>query len=92
MRGGEGIIGIATLLAGHGTVNGEEGGRPGFVGALNMCHSAEDDLLRQLDDKLPISLLQCRSKDESGPNTPCAARLLMCLLARKGHLPYNTGS
>lgn len=37
---------------------------PGFVGTLNMCLSAVDDLLRHQDDKPTIGLLLCRSRNK----------------------------
>lgn len=36
---------------------------PSFLGKLNLCLSAVDDLLRHPDDKPTIGLLLCRSKD-----------------------------
>jgi predicted nuclease of restriction endonuclease-like (RecB) superfamily len=37
---------------------------PGFVGQLNLCLAATDDLLKHPDDKPTIGLLLCRSKNQ----------------------------
>jgi hypothetical protein len=38
---------------------------PAFIGQANVYLSAVDDLLRHADDKPPIGLMLCRSKDRT---------------------------